>query len=270
MVKVTYTLNVYNIKGDPLFSTILELDHVPKKESQLEKEIMKTLSASFQKSMILYKDFIRVIIPSLYYKPYIYFVDNGTVYKKKYKAPKENKKYKVIFLDKDGVLNGYNYFNIAFHKLIRIIKPINFELFKKLKHEYDIFGFHRSKLKRLQKIVKYTGAKIVLTTAVRNNIDEYNEIKDQLNKYGMEIFDKTPTARDRSIEIFNWLSVHENEVENYIVIDDECMDIFYPYHFVQTSHIKRGEIIKGRTWERTGLQFRHMIKAIRLLNRKEI
>lgn len=70
---------------------------------------------------------------------------------------------KIIFLDIDGVLNGYNFWNVLGWKLCCLTKS------NKLKNFYrkltDPCGIHESKVKRLGKIVDKTGAKVVMSSS---------------------------------------------------------------------------------------------------------
>lgn len=94
-------------------------------------------------------------------------------------------------------------------------------------------------MERLSRIVKATGAEIVLSSTWRFDWEGPNKpelgtslyaLRATFRKYGMEIVDKTPliinenhwkdTLRgSREKEIFYWLSKHP-EVEKFIIIDD--------------------------------------------------
>lgn len=119
---------------------------------------------------------------------------------------------KIIFLDIDGVLNS--------------------EMFKAHSSENSIDGYiDLSRVKLLADIVRVTDAKIVLISSLRIDWDKNPELCGNdgkyINKcfaqYGLSIMDKTPyisffTARRK--EIMSWLSVHQNEVESFVIIDD--------------------------------------------------
>ena len=116
---------------------------------------------------------------------------------------------KIIFLDIDGVLNSKMY---------------------KASSSKDGY-IDLSRVKHIAEIVNATDAKIVLISSLRVDWDKSPElcgddgkyINKCFNKYGLSIMDKTPyisffTARRK--EIVSWLSVHQNEVESFVIIDD--------------------------------------------------
>lgn len=119
---------------------------------------------------------------------------------------------KIIFLDIDGVLNS--------------------EKYKALPLENCVDGYiDLSRVKLLADIVNATDAKIVLISSLRLLWDKSPElcgddgkyINKCFTQYGLSIMDKTPymsffTARRK--EIISWLSVHQNEVESFVIIDD--------------------------------------------------
>ena len=179
---------------------------------------------------------------------------------------------KIIFLDIDGVLNGYNFWNQLGWRLVRIINN------KKLKQWYrevsEPFGIHTPKFKRLVKIVRKTGAKIVLSSCWRwsltqtpfEEMDEH-ELKfyNLCKKYNIGIYDITPRSKRgrRDEEIITWLSRFETERLLSGRYDLEC---FADKELVQTSSVKKGQMIKGHWQETTGLRNKHVRKAIKILN----
>lgn len=185
---------------------------------------------------------------------------------------------KVIFLDVDGVLNGYNFWNQLGWRIVCIINN------KKLKQWYsnttEPFGIHILKFKRLVKIVKKTGAKIVVSSSWRctlfsDNAVRYKHIDDLkfwylVRKYKLEVIDCTSHSSDgrRDKEILSWLSKHEDTVDNFVILDDERYDLecFADKELVQTSSVKKGQMIKGHWQENTGLKNKHVRKAIKILN----
>lgn len=150
---------------------------------------------------------------------------------------------KVIFLDFDGVLNTLDYRD---------------------RHGNIGAGIDSSKLLLLKELVHKTDAKIVITTSLRvywnknpDNCDYFGEvINREFAKYGLEIYDKTPTTENnqREDEILQWI-VDNPGVTNYVVIDDGALSAkFLLGRFVQTSDIK------------DGLEEEHILKAISILN----
>lgn len=125
---------------------------------------------------------------------------------------------KVIFLDIDGVLNTHN---------------------SKTHAPSGCYGIESSKLKKISKIVSETGAKVVLSSTWKSEIDKNlryltSDGKYMLNKFKYDgkfiLFDKTPdaeTSLQRGKEISTWLQYHTT-VEKFVIIDDiEFSDMGY-------------------------------------------
>lgn len=193
---------------------------------------------------------------------------------------------KIIFLDIDGVLNGYNFWNQLGWRLVCLINN------KRLKQWYrdttEPFGIHTPKFKRLAKIVRKTGAKIILSSCWRWRLTETpfeemskHELKfyNLCKKYNIGIYDITPRSKRgrRDEEIITWLSRFETDRllsgrkdkdYKFVILDDERYDLecFAGKELVQTSSVKKGQMIKGHWQETTGLRNKHVRKAIKILN----
>ena len=189
-------------------------------------------------------------------------------------------KVKVIFLDIDGVLNGwdlseyvkYNIWNIVPSKKIK-------DFIRSLSHYTDV---DKKRVKRLGKICKETGAKVVLSSSWRNGLlhcngtrhydsDENKLFWNLIDKYHIEVIDKTPrlrTSYKREDEIKAWISKHECEIENYIILDDEDTDLksFVGSHLVKTSRNDYKGYIACSEKKWSGLANEHVKQAIRILN----
>lgn len=180
---------------------------------------------------------------------------------------------KVIFLDIDGVLNGYNRFtNIAYWWFKRL------HLLKFVHKHYDIFGVRTHKVRLLAKIIKKTGAKVVISSSWRFGWYEpyekkrgrQKELHDKLHKYNIEVIGITGRVAHgehtshRESEIRKWLSEHP-EVKRFIVIDDEQYDLqgFIGKELIKTSATDN---ITGAWYENTGLKRKHVKQAIKILN----
>jgi hypothetical protein len=134
-----------------------------------------------------------------------------------------NEKYKVIFLDIDGVLN------------------VDY-------HERDKYGnlFHPHFVNNLKRIIKETGAKIVISSSWRfsgfivmremwkdrNLPGEVIGITDSLNRNDdLSFYERL----ERGYEIQDYLNNHPNII-NYVIIDDDSdMLESQMSHFVKTS-----------------------------------
>ena len=193
---------------------------------------------------------------------------------------------KIIFLDVDGVLNGYNFWNQLGWKLVCVIN--NEKLTQWYRNTTEPFGIHTPKFKKLVKIVRKTGAKIVLSSCWRWRLTQtpYEEMnKHELKfynlckKYNIGIYDITPRSKRgrRDEEIITWLSRFETDRllsgrkdkdYKFVILDDERYDLecFAGKELVQTSSVKKGQMIKGHWQETTGLRNKHVRKAIKILN----
>lgn len=184
-------------------------------------------------------------------------------------------KMKIIFLDIDGVLNGYSYINLLCWNLARLLHIQDWYN----KHIRSPFTIHEEKVRRLSKIVTATDAKIVMSSSWRNGFwsvpyeektEEQKLLTDLLNKYNIHVIDITPKSSDgrRDKEILSWLSKYESQVDKFVVLDDERFDLecFVDTHLVQTSSVPKGKMIMGRWYENTGIKRKHVKKAIEILS----
>lgn len=193
---------------------------------------------------------------------------------------------KIIFLDVDGVLNGYNFWNQLGWLIVSKIN--NNKIKGWYRNSTEPFGIHTLKFRRLAKIVRKTGAKVVISSSWRRRLTQTpfekmdkNELKfhNLCNKYNIDIYDITPYSADgrRDKEILTWLAKFETDRmlsgrhdKNYkfVILDDERYDLecFVDKELVQTSSVKKDQMIKGRWRENTGLKNKHVRKAIKILN----
>lgn len=187
---------------------------------------------------------------------------------------------KIIFLDIDGVLNGWDFSKYVKYNIWSVIpsKKIKDFIRKKLSHYTDV---DKKRVKRLGKICKKTGAKVVLSSSWRNGLlrhttRHYDSNRNKLfwnlmDKYHIEVISKTPrlrTSYKREDEIKAWLSKHNGEVENYVILDDEDADlqVFIDNHLVKTSHKDYEGWIACSERKWSGLTKEHVEQAIKILN----
>lgn len=110
---------------------------------------------------------------------------------------------KIIFLDKDGVVNSDRYFDEIKGKEVNDL-------------EYDV---DLKTIDLLEYAVKETGAKIVVTASARYARGAIPFL-DELKRRHMYL-DRTPFLHnERGLEIKQWL-IDNPGVEDYVILDDE-------------------------------------------------
>ena len=187
-----------------------------------------------------------------------------------------NNGIKVIFLDIDGVLNGYT---LMANILWRMAKYSN--MVHAICRKYDLFGIHAHKVYLLSRIVKKTGAKIVLSSSWRHMwYIPYNDcgrrmkaLKDNFAKFDIDVIGTTPTipfeenSSHRELEIRHWLytaSVRGYSIDQYVILDDEDFDLqgFVGNHLVKTDMGNAHHLLNGGV----GLTRRHVKEVVNILN----
>lgn len=194
---------------------------------------------------------------------------------KKIQKTNDNK-MKIIFLDIDGVLNGYNIWTKYLCNFLSIIG-----LRKIFINIWDFNGLHERKIHILSKIVKKTGAKVVLSSSTRHGFFNSTVKQSERNRklyhynilYKLNIIDITPDLHQkekysRASEILAWLKEHEDQVESFVILDDENFDLVKTFgdNVIITS--KDGNIC-GAWEEDTGLKRKHIKQIVKILNKKE-
>lgn len=133
---------------------------------------------------------------------------------------------KIIFLDVDGVLNSR-----SFAKRMRDTEGVS--VFRE-----DILDGRCLLL--LKDIVDRTGAKIVVSSAWRRIPTSYRHLRDWLQQYGMDAYDKTPyVGGERGNDITAWFNRHPGDYR-YVILDDDSDMAGHMDHLVQTSFYDRG------------------------------
>lgn len=181
---------------------------------------------------------------------------------------------KVIFLDIDGVLNGYNKRTYA---IMNIADKLHLRRF--IQRHYDIFGVRTIKVLILKYIMWRTNATVVLSSSWRGCWYKPYDPKDSRSgalhkkffRYGVTVRGITPRGYDlntenasRREEIRDYLDKHR-EITNYLILDDERFnfDEELLHHMVKTSETPK---VEGHWSEDTGLKLKHIKPAIKILN----
>lgn len=181
---------------------------------------------------------------------------------------------KIIFLDIDGVINGYGLYD---HLIIKISDFFHARFIgRKL---IDPFGVHYSKVRRLAKIVHATGAEVVMSSTWRGaffddscKTDDIVKLRRLLKKFDINVIDRTGNDKNgiRGQEILDWLDNAKRlyPIESFVILDDETFDIidYFPDRIVKTAHKPHDYMIRGHWDEKTGLKHKHIKQAIKILN----
>ena len=152
----------------------------------------------------------------------------------KYSMEKNEKKFNLIFLDYDGVVN-----NLVFHTIDG--EPTYYtKAWEEGKVDTDKEVNDFQAVAWLNKICRDFNCKVVVTSTWRGRPD-YKECLTNAGFKG-EILGKTPNLGTiRGQEIFVWLNREENQkivknVKDFIILDDDAdMGIFKNGHLIQTD-----------------------------------
>lgn len=184
---------------------------------------------------------------------------------------------KIVFLDIDGVLNGWDFIEYIKYHLWHII-PV-----KSIKRLFRFTEIDRKRVRRLAKICHKTGAKVVISSSWKNSlIDKNGERKAEhdntkefwkwIDYYNIEVIDKTPrlrTSYKRQDEILAWLSKNQDkyDIEEFVVLDDEDADlqVFVGSNLVKTSYSEYDGGYSTSKMKLIGLANEHVKKAIEIL-----
>lgn len=116
---------------------------------------------------------------------------------------------KVIFLDVDGVLNS-----------LRTVYAYGGYPFPDVRDGgiHDVHNVDPIAIKMVLKLIKRTGAKVVLHSTWRNYMDdqEFTEV------FGIPIYNHTEVFIGKPRSIVEWLEKHP-EVTTYVILDDDNM-----------------------------------------------
>lgn len=180
-------------------------------------------------------------------------------------------KNNIIFLDVDGVLNGYSVLSTLGWNIACIF---NFKEWYRKKT--DPSGIHKNKVKILSKIVSKSNAKVVMTSTWRDGYwkTPYNEMTDRekqlvdlLEEYNIEVIDITGHSKDnkRGKEILYWLSHNLDKVNNYVILDDESSTL--SYFFYRDKLVKTHRLVKffNYNFDTCGLRKRNVKEAVKII-----
>lgn len=123
----------------------------------------------------------------------------------------EKDKHKILFLDVDGVLNHEKFYTERYERL----KNGTYD------KSWPLCEFCPESVSNLNRIVKETDCKVVVSSTWRSD----DNLQDIFYAVGLDftIYDITPyhVSRIRGTEIDMWLEAHKDEVESYVIVDDD-------------------------------------------------
>lgn len=168
------------------------------------------------------------------------------------------KKYNIAFLDFDGVLNGIGLRDWKENKysLDKDLKGVLSKSISNYKVEWEHFDqdIFLSKINILiQAFKEIPDLKIVLSTSWRKmkDVHEFHKIFNCIPGWDFEIIGRTGNHLygKRGHEINDWISLNKSIVNNYVIIDDETVDMLssQSHKIVKTSvatGIRRRDIHK--------------------------
>ena len=127
---------------------------------------------------------------------------------------------KIVFLDVDGVLNNGTWAEEMYEQGVRV-------------YHDDIL--HEPSLAQLRRIVDETGAVIVVSSSWRQITVAYQHLKEWLEKFDMEVYDKTPYVGGmRGDDITAWFNRNPG-IYQYVILDDDDDMNGHMEHLVQTD-----------------------------------
>lgn len=131
---------------------------------------------------------------------------------------------KFIFLDIDGILNS-----VTFEKYC---------VDNKFKDWWINGILDQHCMILLKRLVKITGAKIVLCSSWRTSYEHMARLSQQFDLYGLSIYGTTNenSTMGRGQQIMEWVYNHEN-CDNFVVLDDDNTIHDYPPETEVTSHL---------------------------------
>eukprot|EP00039_Didymoeca_costata_P019174 m.336518 g.336518 ORF g.336518 m.336518 type:complete len:184 (+) comp17876_c0_seq1:189-740(+) len=172
----------------------------------------------------------------------------------------------VIFLDCDGVLSNHHAIEASFNEEIPF--PEN-ELIRDTKGNNT--PLEKRCVKELQRIVKETGARVVLSTSWRLFREMREFLVNTLKDYKIEVDDDdTPALRGgRGWEIKAWLNEHP-KTENYVILEDSEANIYSIEDSLPPGHVVKTELRVDENWKEEGLTTEAANKAIAILKSQDL
>lgn len=153
----------------------------------------------------------------------------------------------IIFLDIDGVLNSSAYYKETENDLD--LKAV--DILSQIYHKFNCKIVLSSTWRELKDISDESAQKM------------WKHLVDTLEKYGMEIYDITPTIKNnRPLEIATWLQ--NNSCSNYVILDDDFSLLEYKKYGLEKHVVKT--IYFTYEIENGGLQEKHKDKAFKILS----
>lgn len=181
----------------------------------------------------------------------------------------------IIFLNIDGVLNGYTKPIEIISNILR--KPRFAKLDKFIRNHYDICGVRVIKVFYLKLICYFTNSKVVISSACwRHEWYKPWDPKDPrigklhlwIERFGIDVIGITELNESNSKAIEKYCKLYR--IQNYVILDDERFrfteeQMKHVVFTVDTSRLWKPDDYVGHKY--TGMTMKHVLKAIQILSK---
>lgn len=143
-------------------------------------------------------------------------------------------KYNIVFLDFDGVFNGielrdWKCDRYSLDKELKGVLTKNIPNYKTEWQHFDLDIFYCKVKILIQALSSIPNVKIVLSTSWRNmyQVHHFEKVFKCIPGWTFDIIGKTGKHEHgkRGYEIESWVNLNRAIIENYIIIDDETVDM---------------------------------------------
>lgn len=160
------------------------------------------------------------------------------------KEPINNNKKNIIFLDIDGVIQPYNNqyrFNYDMKKTVEFLdQKYSTDIYSKT-DIYDVcaayYDWDEIALGMIKKILFHCNAYIVIHSGWKESLD-LKQLKALFRLYGLNdyVIDVCEKGTKEKV-IKKYLEENKDNIEEYVIVDDQDMTNTFGYHFVKTKNV---------------------------------